>query len=194
MNTLMSHDIHPSITHLLNWMKTRFQISISIGSSALTSSGTTLPPILSKWISEQGPHGPVSPISQKLSFIPNGSTRSGGNLEYCTRGQVGYEIGLEYCTIGQVRYVYNRPKYCARGQVCRLCSRPRILHNRAGEIYTIGWNIAQEDRCVMQQNMPQMQWQSQTFSHSDTENKLEDESISGSEDKLRWHNTHNSLK
>ncbi len=42
------------------------------GSSMLTSSGTSLSPIRSKWISE---HGPQGPISQKLSFMPNGRTR-----------------------------------------------------------------------------------------------------------------------
>ena len=46
-----------------------------------TSEAASRPPILSKWISLQGPHGPVSPISQKLSFIPNGNTLSGGRLQ-----------------------------------------------------------------------------------------------------------------
>ena len=44
-------------------MKTLFQISITSGRSAFTKADASLPPILSKWISVQGPHGPVAPIS-----------------------------------------------------------------------------------------------------------------------------------
>ncbi len=55
----------------LNWMKTWFQISMQRGLDAFTplrpstssSEGRRL-----KWISEQGPQGPVSPICQKLSL------------------------------------------------------------------------------------------------------------------------------
>lgn len=46
----------------LTWMKTRFQISITSGSSMFTRLAASRPPILSKWSSEQGPHGPTSPI------------------------------------------------------------------------------------------------------------------------------------
>ena len=67
--------------YLLNWINTRFHTSRTVGSSMFTSEAASRPPILSKWISLQGPHGPVSPISQKLSFIPNGSTLSGGRLQ-----------------------------------------------------------------------------------------------------------------
>ena len=67
--------------YMLNSMKTRFQISSTSGSSMLTNSDASRLPIRSKWISEQGPHGPVSPICQKLSFIPNGNTRSAGTLK-----------------------------------------------------------------------------------------------------------------
>ena len=61
-------------------MKTRFQISSTSGSSMLTRLLASRPPMRSKCISEHGPHGPVSPIIQKLSFIPNGNTRSAGTL------------------------------------------------------------------------------------------------------------------
>ena len=64
------HLVHKGPT----WMKTRFQISSTLGSSALTRLAAFLPPRRSKWISEQGPQGPVSPISQKLSFLSKGST------------------------------------------------------------------------------------------------------------------------
>ena len=55
----------------LNWMKTWFQISMQRELDELTNSrpgsssseGRRL-----KWISEQGPQGPVSPICQKLSL------------------------------------------------------------------------------------------------------------------------------
>ena len=67
--------------YLLNWINTRFHTSRTVGSSMFTSEAASRPPILSKWISLQGPHGPVSPISQKLSFIPNGNTLSGGRLQ-----------------------------------------------------------------------------------------------------------------
>ena len=55
----------------LNWMKTRFQISMQRASPLLTSEPLVSPPgVRSTWISEHGPHGPVSPIIQKLSFLP----------------------------------------------------------------------------------------------------------------------------
>lgn len=56
----------------LNCMKTRFQISMTLGSSLLTMSAASRLPMRSKWISEHGPHGPVSPISQKLSVLSPG--------------------------------------------------------------------------------------------------------------------------
>src|SRR5450432_4178187 len=50
-------------------MKTRFQISMQRGSPALTSEPRVSPAgVRSTCSSEQGPHGPVSPIIQKLSF------------------------------------------------------------------------------------------------------------------------------
>ena len=61
----------------LYWMKTRFQISITSGVPALTSSGPQPFCVRSKWISEHGPHGPVSPISQKLSFSSKRRTWAG---------------------------------------------------------------------------------------------------------------------
>ena len=51
-------------------MKTLFQISMTWGVPALIMSGVQPLGVRSKWISEQGPQGPVSPISQKLSFSP----------------------------------------------------------------------------------------------------------------------------
>lgn len=56
-------------------MNTRFQISRTFGSSMLTKCAASRPPMRSKWISLHGPHGPVSPISQKLSFILPGRIR-----------------------------------------------------------------------------------------------------------------------
>ena len=57
----------------LNWMKTWFQISMqrdepeftSARPAASSSEGRRF-----RFISEQGPQGPVSPIIQKLSFLP----------------------------------------------------------------------------------------------------------------------------
>jgi hypothetical protein len=54
----------------LNWMKTRFQISMHSAEPLLTSEPRVSPPgVRSTWISEHGPQGPVSPIIQKLSFL-----------------------------------------------------------------------------------------------------------------------------
>src|SRR5678810_588704 len=56
----------------LNWMNTLFHISITVPVSSLfTNEWPSLFAFgrLSKCISVQGPHGPVSPISQKLSFL-----------------------------------------------------------------------------------------------------------------------------
>ena len=56
----------------LNCMNTRFQISMQRGEPALTSAPPVSPfGVRSMWISEQGPQGPVSPIIQKLSFLPH---------------------------------------------------------------------------------------------------------------------------
>ena len=54
--------------HYNTWIKTRFHISTQVGSSLLTNDAASRLPILSKCISVQGPQGPVSPISQKLSY------------------------------------------------------------------------------------------------------------------------------
>ncbi len=70
----------------LNCMKTRFQIS-SQRSQSQAGPRQTRPAFSSahgrcspwwKWTSEQGPHGPVSPIAQKLSFSPRRRIRSAG--------------------------------------------------------------------------------------------------------------------
>ena len=54
----------------LNWMKTRFQISMQRGSPWLTNWPSVVPRgVRSTWTSEHGPQGPVSPIIQKLSFL-----------------------------------------------------------------------------------------------------------------------------
>ena len=55
-------------------MKTRFHISMTWGCPVLTRwcPGSVLRSLLlrrSMWSSEQGPQGPVAPISQKLSFL-----------------------------------------------------------------------------------------------------------------------------
>jgi hypothetical protein len=62
-----------------NCMKTRFQISSQRSQSQATprqgrpafssAQGMSFP--WKKWISEQGPHGPVSPMAQKLSLAPS---------------------------------------------------------------------------------------------------------------------------
>ena len=49
-------------------IKTRFHTSITSGTPILTNGPPDLSGVLSKCISVHGPHGPVSPISQKLSF------------------------------------------------------------------------------------------------------------------------------
>ncbi len=46
-------------------------------SPALTSGPPDLSGVRSMWISEHGPHGPVSPIIQKLSFLPKRCTCDG---------------------------------------------------------------------------------------------------------------------
>ena len=62
---------------LSNCMNTLFQISTTCGWSLFTSSLPGFKAISASsrksiWISEQGPQGPTSPISQKLSFLlPN---------------------------------------------------------------------------------------------------------------------------
>src|SRR5678815_5657499 len=65
----------------LNCINTLFQISITCGWSLFTSSFAScclrsLSVRQSTCISVQGPQGPVSPISQKLSFLPNGNILS----------------------------------------------------------------------------------------------------------------------
>ena len=61
----------PSVS-ALNCMNTRFQISMQYGEPALTSEPPVSPfSVRSMWISEHGPQGPVSPIIQKLSFLPH---------------------------------------------------------------------------------------------------------------------------
>ena len=70
----------------LYWMKTLFQISITRGSSPLTgarrpaarSASISACGLRSTLISVHGPHGPVSPISQKLSLAPKKWTWSSG--------------------------------------------------------------------------------------------------------------------
>ena len=63
----------------LYWMKTLFQISMQRASEPLTSVAPSAcssgevsrgPGRRSTWISVHGPQGPVSPIIQKLSFLP----------------------------------------------------------------------------------------------------------------------------
>ena len=61
----------------LYWIKTRFHSSITSSIPALTSSALQPPSVRSMCISEHGPQGPVSPISQKLSFSSNFNTCDG---------------------------------------------------------------------------------------------------------------------
>lgn len=83
--------------YLLNWMKTRFQISRTLGSSIFTRWAASLPPIRSKWISLQGPQGPVSPISQKLSFMLPGRMRASSILKdaHMSREKINQEVKNE---------------------------------------------------------------------------------------------------
>ena len=65
------------------WIKTRFHISMTRGLPVFTRSfpGTrsrSASVRRSIWISEQGPHGPVSPIIQKLSSEPKARILSFG--------------------------------------------------------------------------------------------------------------------
>lgn len=60
---------------------------MQVGSSLLTKPAASRLPILSKCISVQGPQGPVSPISQKLSYLKihtklDTPIQSGNNLKY----------------------------------------------------------------------------------------------------------------
>jgi hypothetical protein len=64
----------------LNWINTRFQISITRASSALTRSPPFLSGVRSMWISLHGPQGPLSPISQKLSFLLPRTDALGGQV------------------------------------------------------------------------------------------------------------------
>src|SRR3990172_6763249 len=62
------------LASLLYCMNTRFHTSINLSQSHSTLHSGLPHPIPSPWsmcISEQGPHGPVSPILQKLSFSPS---------------------------------------------------------------------------------------------------------------------------
>ena len=68
-------------------MKTRFQISSQRSQSQATprhfrpacSSAQGMSSPWKKWISEQGPQGPVSPMAQKLSLAPSLWIRSAGH-------------------------------------------------------------------------------------------------------------------
>lgn len=59
-----------------------FHNSVKSGKSLLIKLALLQIPKRSTWISVQGPQGPVGPISQKLSFIPNGKILSSETLEY----------------------------------------------------------------------------------------------------------------
>src|SRR3989338_7745793 len=64
---------------LLYCMNTRFHISRNLSQSQPTLQVFLPQPTSSPWsmiISEHGPHGPVSPIAQKLSFSPSLTMRS----------------------------------------------------------------------------------------------------------------------
>src|SRR4030043_1876767 len=67
---------------LLNCMKTRFQSSKYLSQSHPAMQSGFLHPKSPPWsmmISEHGPHGPVSPICQKLSFAPSLAILSSGS-------------------------------------------------------------------------------------------------------------------
>ena len=64
-----------------NSMKTRFQSSTKRSlpcSIRRKGSPASMSSPRSKWISEQGPQGPVSPMAQKLSFLPKRKIRGSG--------------------------------------------------------------------------------------------------------------------
>src|SRR5664280_3145758 len=67
----------------LNWMKTRFQISMQRASPLFTKLPLVSPAgVRSTWSSEHGPHGPVSPIIQKLSLRLPGTMCVNGSVSY----------------------------------------------------------------------------------------------------------------
>lgn len=70
--------------YLLNCKKTKFHNSTTDDPLILTDAEASLEPWTSIWISEEGPHGPHSAISQKLCFNPNGNIRPGLTLEVRT--------------------------------------------------------------------------------------------------------------
>src|SRR5512138_103752 len=82
-------------------MKTRFQISSQRSQSQATpshfrpafSSAQGMSSPWKKWISEHGPHGPVSPIAQKLSFIPSLKIRSGGTPSPFQKSKASWSHG-----------------------------------------------------------------------------------------------------
>ena len=81
----------------LNSIKTLFQISMTCGWSAFTNA---LPSPLARssglrkstWISVQGPQGPVSPISQKLSFLEARMMRS-VSMYFCQIAMLSWSCG-----------------------------------------------------------------------------------------------------
>ena len=80
----------------LNWMKTRFQISMHCGVPGIDEFAPPSPAgVRSMWISLHGPHGPVSPIIQKLSLRLPGTTWSAGRYREPQIARFG--IGRRSC-------------------------------------------------------------------------------------------------
>ena len=81
--------VYDPSSSLLNWVNTRFQNSVYLSQSQPgLQSGLPHPcsSPLSKYISEQGPHGPPVPISQKLSSLPSLTIFSSGRpIMLCQR-------------------------------------------------------------------------------------------------------------
>ena len=80
----------------LNCMNTRFQNSMKrspCGSCSGPPSGPNAGP-RSMWISEHGPHGPVSPICQKLSLSPSRWIRSQRHADLLVPDLLGLVVAL----------------------------------------------------------------------------------------------------
>lgn len=65
----LGRGFHMPLVSLLYRMDARFQVTSPSQSSRLTRCAALQPPVWSRWISLQGPRGPVSLISQKLSSM-----------------------------------------------------------------------------------------------------------------------------
>ena len=134
----MTNFFSNTVQYLLNWMKTRFHISRTSGLSMFTKAEASRSPIRSKWISVQGPHGPTSPISQKLSFIPNGKTRSGGRLLTCRSRNYFLTKNLGYKTKKIWHAQANHTKHILWVSIA---SRSSVLYSIKVDLFFINYQV-----------------------------------------------------